>query len=105
MPIYEYQCQQCDRRSEEIQRMSDPPLTECSECGGSLKKLLSSPAFQFKGSGWYVTDYARAGSGGDGKSSSDSGEAKKSEGESKSKSSKDSAGKASTATKSEKKGD
>ena len=59
MPIYEYQCQQCGRRSEALQKMSDPPLTTCEHCGGPLKKLISSPAVQFKGSGWYVTDYAR----------------------------------------------
>ncbi|MEM7481554.1 MAG: FmdB family zinc ribbon protein [Acidobacteriota bacterium] len=64
MPIYEYECQECGRRSEEIQRFSDPPLTECSQCGGALKKLISSPAIQFKGSGWYVTDYARSSGGG-----------------------------------------
>ena len=63
MPIYEYQCQACDERLETIQAISDPPLTTCPECGGDLKKLLSAPAFQFKGSGWYVTDYARAGNG------------------------------------------
>ena len=61
MPIYEYQCRDCGRRSEEFQKMSDPPLTECGECGGELKKLISAPAVQFKGSGWYVTDYADSG--------------------------------------------
>jgi putative FmdB family regulatory protein len=60
MPIYEYECRACGKRSEAMQRMADPPLTTCAECGGELKKLISSPAFQFKGSGWYVTDYARA---------------------------------------------
>lgn len=59
MPIYEYQCQECGRTVEVMQRISDPPLAECSECGGGMKKLLSAPAFQFKGDGWYVTDYAR----------------------------------------------
>ncbi len=61
MPIYEYQCKECDRRLEALQRLSEPPLTTCPECGGELKKLLSAPAFQFKGEGWYVTDYARKG--------------------------------------------
>ncbi len=74
MPIYEYQCLQCEHRSEVLQRMSDDPLTRCERCGGELKKLLSAPAFQFKGSGWYVTDYARKNEGkgeskGDGSSS------------------------------------
>ena len=59
MPIYEYQCQQCGRRSESLQKLNDPLLTTCEVCGGPLKKLISSPAVQFKGSGWYVTDYAR----------------------------------------------
>lgn len=59
MPIYEYQCQQCEERTEVMQRISDDPLTRCESCGGDLKKLISAPAFQFKGSGWYVTDYAR----------------------------------------------
>lgn len=77
MPIYEYQCQQCEHRSEVLQRMADDPLTTCERCGGALKKLLSAPAFQFKGSGWYVTDYARKdadkGGGTSGKESSSSG--------------------------------
>lgn len=64
MPIYEYECRACERRVEAIQQFSDPPLTECAECGGDLKKMVSAPAFQFKGSGWYVTDYARQGNGG-----------------------------------------
>lgn len=58
MPIYEYECLACGKRSEVLQRASDPPLGECPECGGQVRKLISAPAFQFKGSGWYVTDYA-----------------------------------------------
>ena len=61
MPIYEYECQKCGGRFEEIQKFSDPLLTEHDDCGGVLKKLLSAPAIQFKGTGWYVTDYARSG--------------------------------------------
>lgn len=60
MPIYEYECLACRARTEALQRISEPPLTTCRECGGALKKLISPAAFQFKGSGWYVTDYARA---------------------------------------------
>ena len=71
MPLYEYECDACRRRFEVIQKFSDAPLTTCDECGGHLRKLLSSPAIQFKGSGWYVTDYARAG-----KSDAKSGESK-----------------------------
>lgn len=64
MPIYEYQCQSCGKRTELLQRMDDPPLATCPECGGEVKKLISAPAVQFKGSGWYVTDYAGKGSSG-----------------------------------------
>ena len=58
MPIYEYQCDACGNRSEAIQRLADDRLTECGECGGELRRLISAPAVQFKGTGWYVTDYA-----------------------------------------------
>lgn len=74
MPIYEYQCQSCGHRFEEMQRISDPALTTCPQCEGELKKLVSAPAFQFKGSGWYATDYAgKKGGGGstDGTAKSD----------------------------------
>lgn len=60
MPLYEYQCDACGQRFEVIQKFSDPPAEVCRACGGGpVKKLLSSPAIQFKGSGWYITDYAR----------------------------------------------
>ena len=62
MPLYEYECEACAHRFEVIRRFSDPPVEACTKCGGKVKKLLSSPAIQFKGSGWYVTDYARKGS-------------------------------------------
>jgi putative FmdB family regulatory protein len=71
MPLYEYQCESCDERFERIQRFSDPPVAECPACGGPVRKLLSSPAIQFKGSGWYITDYAKKGSGKDGKDGKD----------------------------------
>jgi putative FmdB family regulatory protein len=61
MPLYEYQCDACGHRFEVIQKFSDAPLESCEKCGGTVRKLLSSPAIQFKGSGWYITDYARAG--------------------------------------------
>jgi putative FmdB family regulatory protein len=61
MPLYEYQCDGCGHRFELIQKYSDPPPDHCPKCSGTVKKLLSSPAIQFKGSGWYITDYARAG--------------------------------------------
>ena len=58
MPLYEYQCDACEHRFEHIQKFSDPLLAVCPKCEGVLRKLVSSPAFQFKGTGWYVTDYA-----------------------------------------------
>ncbi len=58
MPLYEYQCLNCGKKTEVIQRFEDAPLAACPACGGEVKKLISSPAFQFKGTGWYVTDYA-----------------------------------------------
>lgn len=80
MPIYEYQCQECDHRLEALQGVSEPPLTTCTECGGELRKLLSAPSFQFKGSGWYVTDYARKGAGGNGEKAAKGGEGSSGEG-------------------------
>ena len=64
MPIYEYQCKKCGHRFERMQKMSDPHPTDCPDCGAkkSVEQLLSAPAVQFKGSGWYVTDYAKKGS-------------------------------------------
>jgi putative FmdB family regulatory protein len=63
MPLYEYECFLCGHRFERIQRVSDETVTDCPECGGSVRRLLSAPALQFKGSGWYVTDYGK-GTGG-----------------------------------------
>jgi putative FmdB family regulatory protein len=64
MPLYEYECDACHHRFEVIQqRHSDPPIEECPKCGGPVHKLQSAPAFQFKGSGWYITDYAKKDSG------------------------------------------
>jgi len=63
MPLYEYQCESCSTRFERIQKFSDPPIETCPSCGGPVRKLLSSPAIQFKGSGWYITDYAKKSSG------------------------------------------
>lgn len=62
MPLYEYQCNTCNERHEIIQRFSDAPLTHCPKCGGEMKKLFSSPAIQFKGSGFYKTDYSSSSS-------------------------------------------
>ena len=70
MPLYEYQCDACGHRFEKIQKYSDPPIDKCPKCGGTVHKLQSAPAFQFKGSGWYVTDYAKKDSSPAGKSDS-----------------------------------
>jgi len=67
MPIYEYECRKCKAHTEAFQKVSDKPLTKCPKCGGRLEKRISAPAIQFKGSGWYVTDYA-----GKGKATNDS---------------------------------
>ncbi len=65
MPVYEYECSECGNIEEAFQKMSDPPLKECSKCKGKLKKLVSHSSFHLKGSGWYVTDYggSKTGSG------------------------------------------
>ena len=62
MPLYEYKCHRCGKTFETIQKFSDKPLKVHPECGGEVERLLSAPSFQFKGSGWYVTDYGRHGS-------------------------------------------
>jgi putative FmdB family regulatory protein len=61
MPLYEYQCESCGARFEVIQKFTDPVVGTCKTCGGTVRRLLSAPAIQFKGTGWYVTDYARKG--------------------------------------------
>jgi putative FmdB family regulatory protein len=85
MPLYEYQCDVCGHRFEQIRKFSDPPLETCPKCGGVVRKLISSPAFQFKGSGWYATDY-----GGKSKETGASRETVKKDDSGKSESSKDS---------------
>jgi putative FmdB family regulatory protein len=61
MPLYEYHCSKCDKNFDVIQKFSDVPLTTHEDCGGAVERVLSAPAFQFKGSGWYVTDYGKGG--------------------------------------------
>ena len=77
MPLYEYECVK-DGVFEQIRKFSDPPLSACPTCGGPIEKLLSAPAIQFKGTGWYITDYARKSSGEGGKEGKDKGAAKES---------------------------
>jgi len=59
MPLYEYECKKCGHRFEKIQLYSDKMVKKCPECGGQVEQMISAPAVQFKGSGWYVTDYAK----------------------------------------------
>jgi putative FmdB family regulatory protein len=63
MPLYEYECKKCGHRFEKIQKFSDRMVKKCPECGGVVEQMISAPAVQFKGSGWYVTDYAKKSSG------------------------------------------
>jgi len=97
MPLYEYECESCGKRFEKIQKFSDPPADVCAHCGkGPVRKLLSSPAIQFKGSGFYITDYAK-------KSSSEAGSKSSSESTSSSSDTKSESKSADSATKSDKK--
>ena len=84
MPLYEYCCTDCSKSLEVIQKFSDPDPAQCSECGGRLERVLSAPAIRFKGSGWYVNDYARKSSGGQSQAKSEKSTEKSSESESKS---------------------
>ena len=71
MPLYEYQCPK-DGTFELVRKFSDPPLAACPTCGGPIEKLVSAPAIQFKGTGWYITDYARKSTGGEAAGKKDS---------------------------------
>lgn len=84
MPLYEYECKKCGHRFEKIQKFSDKMVKKCPECGGRVEQMISAPAVQFKGSGWYVTDYAKkshtpASSDGGSKDSKESKDSKKDE--------------------------
>jgi len=100
MPLYEYQCKKCGHRFEKIQKFSDKMVKKCRDCGGVVEQMISAPAVQFKGSGWYVTDYAKksqapASEGGSKESKKE--EKSKSESSSKESSSKESSSKESSA--------
>jgi putative FmdB family regulatory protein len=83
MPLHEYECKKCGHRFERIQKFSDPPVKKCPECGGKVEQLLSAPAVQFKGSGWYVTDYAKRSGPSSGSDSGDKSESAKDSAETK----------------------
>jgi len=85
MPLYEYLCKKCGHRFERIQKFSDPHVKKCPDCKGAVEQVISAPAVQFKGSGWYVTDYAKKSTGAGSSSSSDGDSGSKSESKSDSK--------------------
>ena len=90
MPLYEYECKKCHHRFERIVKFSDRPMKKCPDCGGPVEQTITAPAVQFKGSGWYVTDYAKksaaaSSANGDSKSKDDAGSKKSSKEESASK--------------------
>jgi putative FmdB family regulatory protein len=106
MPLYEYECKKCHHRFERIQKFSDRHVKKCPECGGPIEQMISAPAVQFKGSGWYVTDYPKKSSGAPGSSSDSSAKSESksdSKSESKSESKKDEKPKAESPKKTEKK--
>ena len=72
MPLYEYECKKCHHRFERIVKYSDRPMKKCPDCGGPVEQTITAPAVQFKGSGWYVTDYAKKSSGSAASSNGDS---------------------------------
>jgi len=76
MPLYEYECKKCHHRFERIQKFSDPHVKKCPDCKGPVEQVVSAPAVQFKGSGWYVTDYPKKSSGNSSSSNGESGSKK-----------------------------
>src|SRR5207245_2604416 len=79
LPLYEYRCLKCNRHTDKIENLNGPKLKKCPHCGGKVESVLTAPSIQFKGSGWYVTDYGRKTSGGDASQSEKSEKAEKSE--------------------------
>ena len=77
MPMYEYRCKACGHQFEVIQKFSDAPVRKCPKCGKSVERLVSSSAIQFKGTGWYVTDYGRKGSASESKAEAKDGKGEK----------------------------
>ena len=79
MPLYEYRCLKCDRHTDKIEKLNGPHLKKCPHCGGKVESVITAPAIQFKGSGWYVNDYGKKTSGGDSSKSEGSDKSEKSE--------------------------
>ena len=104
MPLYEYECTKCHRKTEKIESVSGPHLKKCPHCGAKVERLMAAPAIQFKGAGWYVTDYAGKKSGGsDGTEKASTAEKSASEGGAKESTTKESAAKESKEKKGSKK--
>ncbi len=103
MPIYEYKCEGCGDVFEVIQKFADEPLAVHDKCGGHVHRLMSAPSFQFKGTGWYVTDYAKGNASGPPKAESSKSEGKSDSGKSESSEKSESSGKSDTVAKTEKK--
>jgi putative FmdB family regulatory protein len=84
MPLYEYECKQCHRHTEKIQKFSDPEITVCPHCGGTLERVIPAPAIAFKGGGWYADGYgnAKPKAGGEGKAGESKSEGKSGDGKS-----------------------
>ena len=101
MPIYEYKCEGCGEVFEVIQKFADEPVTVHEKCGGHVHRLMSAPSFQFKGSGWYVTDYAKGGNSPAAKGESGKGEGKSDSGKSESSEKSESSSKSETVAKTE----
>ena len=100
MPLYEYECEKCGHRFEKIQKFSDKMVKKCPECGGRVEQMISAPAVQFKGSGWYVTDYAKKSHAPSSDGGKDSKESKKDEKSKSDASSKDASAKDTSSTES-----
>ena len=97
MPLYEYKCLKCGRRTEKIETVAGPHLKKCPHCGGKVEAMISAPAIQFKGSGWYVTDYAGKSAAREAGAKDEKAASEKASGEKPSGDKKDSASKDSTA--------
>jgi putative FmdB family regulatory protein len=103
LPLYEYRCLKCDRHTDKIENMNGPHLKKCPHCGGKVESVITAPSIQFKGTGWYVTDYGRKTSGGDSAKSEKGEKSEKSEKSEKTEKSEKSESKQTSSSKDEKK--
>jgi putative FmdB family regulatory protein len=103
LPLYEYACLKCKRHTDKIENLNGPHLKKCPHCGGKVESVITAPAIQFKGSGWYVTDYGKKTSGGDSSKSEKSEKSEKAEKTEKSEKSEKTESKSTSSTKEQKK--